>query len=436
MRTWAPVAAIVGGASALALEPVVGPWLAGLVVILEAVAVRRLLHVTPEHSPVTRLATAQKQLEDILGGPRPGFENALLELTDNYAHSQRRLERNLDLRDAIFQYAPGGVVFTGPGGWVKAVNQGMRQLVPVVQDPVGKRVPTAIVHPELAETMERAVREGGPVLCECDAGRFNVLIRAAPVGDKGACIAVVVDVSPIKRAARARSDFVANVSHELRTPITSILGYSETLLDMPSEMDDELRLMLEAIDRNARRLTVIFEDLLDLAQIEASEAELVLEALNLAPLVQEVCAQLEQSALAARVELMVNIDEQLSASVHAKAFERILGNLVANAIKFSPPDSAVRIVGRAEPEHAVIEVRDQGPGIAPEHHERVFERFFRVDKGRARTLGGSGLGLSLVKHLCQTTGSNVGVRSNPGHGAVFWVSFPYPTAAGERSEER
>ena len=133
---------------------------------------------------------------------------------------------------------------------------------------------------------------------------------------------------------------------------------------------------------------------------------------------------------------MVNIDEQLSASVHAKAFERILGNLVANAIKFSPPDSAVRIVGRAEPEHAVIEVRDQGPGIAPEHHERVFERFFRVDKGRARTLGGSGLGLSLVKHLCQTTGSNVGVRSNPGHGAVFWVSFPYPTAAGERSEER
>jgi len=436
VRSWAPLTAILGGASALALEPVIGLWLVSLVVILEAIAIRRLVHVTPEHRPGARLAKAQKQLESILGGPRPGFENALLELTDNYAHSQRRLQRNLDLRDAIFQYAPGGVVFTGPGGWVKAVNQGMRQLVPVVQDPIGKRVPTAIVHPELAETMERAVREGEPVLCECEAGRFDVLIRAAPVGDNGACIAVVVDVSPIKRAARARSDFVANVSHELRTPITSILGYSETLLDMPGELDDELRLMLQAIDRNARRLTVIFEDLLELAQIEASEAELVLEDQHLAPLVREVCAQLEQSARATGVDLAVTIDEELRASVHAKAFERILGNLVANAIKFSPRDSSVRIVGRAEPEHAVLEVRDEGPGIAPEHHERVFERFFRVDKGRARTLGGSGLGLAMVKHLCQATRSSVGVRSNPGHGAVFWVSFPYRAPAAENSPTR
>ena len=127
--------------------------------------------------------------------------------------------------------------------------------------------------------------------------------------------------------------------------------------------------------------------------------------------------------------------------VDAMRLRQIIDNLMENALRVSPHGSQIHLAIHTDAEiadglFAVIEVRDQGPGIAPEHHERVFERFFRVDKGRARTLGGSGLGLSLVKHLCQTTGSNVGVRSNPGHGAVFWVSFPYPTAAGERSEER
>lgn len=424
MRYKAPLAALAGGLTVLAVEPVIGPALAVLVLVLVGLAVARLVHVDVRLRPETRLGDAQRQIETSLGESSPTLEKSIEQLTERYAQAQRRLKRNLDLRDAIFQYAPGGVVFIGAGGWVKAVNQGMLQLVPVVPNPVGKRLRSAIVHAGLAETIERAVEERQPVLSESQAGRFDVLIRAAPVGDNGACIAVVVDVSPLKRAARARSDFVANVSHELRTPITSIVGYSETLLDMPGELDEDLKLMLRAIDRNARRLTVIFEDLLDLARIEAREGELELETRPLAPLVADVLAQLEHSAAAAQVELLFVPQEGLCARVHPQAFERILSNLVANAIKFSPPDSVVRIQTRGEPDQAVIEVHDSGPGIAPQYHERVFERFFRVDKGRARTQGGSGLGLSLVKHLCQATEATVGVRSNPGHGAVFWVRLP------------
>ena len=437
MRRWAPaLAVLIGGATALGLEPVVGPWVAGALLLLEAFAARRLLHVDPQQRARSRLDRARDQLESQLGDTTPSFEDALAQLLDRYDQAQRRLQRNLDLRDAIFEYAPGGVVFTGAGGWVKAVNKGMRALMPVVPKPVGKRMRSAIVHPELADTMERAIAAGEPVLAECTAGRFDVLIRAAPVGEAGACIAVVVDVSPLKRAAQARSDFVANVSHELRTPITSIRGYAETLLDMPGSLDEEHVLMLGAIDRNARRLTTIFEDLLSLACIEAREGELELETQALAPLLTEVAASFEHSARARRVDVVVVCDEALSARVYPQAFDRILGNLVANAVKFSPEKSAVRLTARADGEQVLVEVHDSGPGIAPKYHERVFERFFRLDKGRARTHGGSGLGLSLVKHLCHATGASVGVRSNPGHGAVFWVRFPGPSSADRPSRER
>ena len=425
MRRWAPaLAVLIGGGSALALYDVVGTVPTLAILLLQAVAARRLMQVDPQQQAVSRLDRAQEMIEGHLGAETKTFEVAMAQLMDRYDQAQRRLQRNLDLRDAIFEYAPGGVVFTGVGGWVKAVNQGMRQLMPVVPNPVGKRVRSAIVHRELAATMERAVAEGQPVLAECAAGRFEILIRAAPVGEHGACIAVVVDVSPLKRAAQARSDFVANVSHELRTPITSIRGYAETLIDMPGSLDEEHVLMLGAIDRNARRLTTIFEDLLELARIEAREGELELVATPLAPLLQEVAASFEHSAQARRVELVTVCDENVAARLHQQAFDRILGNLVANAIKFAPAKTAVRLTARDDGEQVLVEVHDSGPGIAPMYHERVFERFFRLDKGRARSHGGSGLGLSLVKHLCQATGSQVGVRSNPGHGSVFWVRFP------------
>ena len=183
--------------------------------------------------------------------------------------------------------------------------------------------------------------------------------------------------------------------------------------------------MLEAIDRNANRLTRIFDELLDLARIEARLQEMALDEVDLRPMIQDLARTWSETADLRRIELMVELpDHPLVARIHIQAFDRILGNLVANAIKYSPNKGKVGIRARMAGSRVVVEVEDQGPGIDPAHQSRIFERFYRVDKGRSRDVGGTGLGLALVKHLCLATGAKVGVRSNPGHGATFSIRFP------------
>jgi two-component system phosphate regulon sensor histidine kinase PhoR len=381
----------------------------------------------PEDDASDRITEVAPQVYDALErqpmDPLEQLPDAVSELAEAYSRMRRHVSRNEGLQREMLANVPGGVVLVGADGRVRVLNDTVRELLPVVPVPFGKQVDQAVPFAPLAEAIEQAMATGETVSREGRSGRFDLLIRAVPLTAGGA-IAAMADVTSIQQAARARSDFVANVSHELRTPVTSILGYSETLLSMSADLDDDRRFMLEAVDRNAKRLVTIFEELLDLARTEASGGALELEDHALAPLVALVTEQYADVAGAKKVELVVDVDPALRALVHPKAVDRILANLVANALKYAPDKSWIRIEGRMDGAWTVIDVRDHGPGIDPALHDRIFERFYRVDRGRSRDAGGTGLGLALVKHLCAATQARVSVRSNPGHGATFSVRFP------------
>ncbi len=237
--------------------------------------------------------------------------------------------------------------------------------------------------------------------------------------DNGGAILVVRDITTIRQLERVRRDFIANISHELRTPITTILMNTEALLDEPTE-----GMFIPSIHRNAERLSLLVNGLLDLSRIEAGEMELSLQRLRLLPIVERVCDTLQTLANNKKQSLQIDIPIDTFAVVDAQAMEQVLTNLVSNAIKYAPPKSLIVIRTRLINQDVMIEVEDNGQGIAPKHQQRLFERFYRVDKGRSREEGGTGLGLSIVRHLVEVMNGDVGVRSAEPKGSIFWVRIP------------
>lgn len=237
--------------------------------------------------------------------------------------------------------------------------------------------------------------------------------------DNGGAILVVRDITTIRQLERVRRDFIANISHELRTPITTILMNTEALLDESIEGP-----FIPAIHRNAQRLSLLVNGLLDLSRIEAGEMELSLQRLKIFPIAARVCEALQTLAHNKQQSLQIDIPMETLAVFDAQAMEQVLTNLVSNAIKYAPSKSLIVIRTRLSNQDVMIEVEDNGQGIAPKHQQRLFERFYRVDKGRSREEGGTGLGLSIVRHLVDAMNGEVGLRSAEPTGSIFWVRMP------------
>lgn len=234
------------------------------------------------------------------------------------------------------------------------------------------------------------------------------------------------DTTRVRQLENLRRDFVANVSHELKTPITSIKGFMETLLDGAMHDPVESRRFLEIIARQADRLDAIIEDLLSLSRIE-QEAERGIDApksVLVEDVMQAILLALQAKADARHMRIEVQCDSAVHARIGSHLLEQAISNLVDNAIKYGPEGTAVCMRAREEGEYALIEVADDGPGIAKEHHARISERFYRIDKSRSRRLGGTGLGLSIVKHIVQAHGGDVSLDSELGKGSVFTVRLP------------
>jgi two-component system phosphate regulon sensor histidine kinase PhoR len=254
--------------------------------------------------------------------------------------------------------------------------------------------------------------------------------RSAPLvdaaGKNDGVLAVLNDMTTLYRLEQVRRDFVANASHELKTPITAIRGFAETLLDAEDIAPEKRREFLEIILRQTSRLQALIEDLLMLSRLENSRAA---AAIPLGPL--EVRAVLlaavqtcERLAADKRITVTVECDATLQTEGNAELLERALVNLLENAVKYSPDDTIVAITGRLEEGLATIKVKDQGPGIPKEHLERIFERFYRVDKARSRQLGGVGLGLAIVKHIVLLHRGQLSVESEVGQGSAFMIALP------------
>jgi two-component system phosphate regulon sensor histidine kinase PhoR len=239
--------------------------------------------------------------------------------------------------------------------------------------------------------------------------------------------AVFHDLARLKRLESARQEFVANVSHELRTPLSLIKGYVETLLDGAKDNPEVATKFLLTIERNAERLKLLIEDLLAISELESGRVTLNLQSVQLNSVVAKVLEDLRSRAQARGIHLL---DHTPPIQVRADPIrlEQVLGNLVDNAIKYGRSSGNVIVGAReAEDQQTELFVQDDGPGIPPEALERVFERFYRVDKARSREQGGTGLGLAIVKHIVQTHGGKVWAKSEAGHGTTFFFTIPGET---------
>lgn len=239
-------------------------------------------------------------------------------------------------------------------------------------------------------------------------------------------VLVLHDVTELKRLETLRQQFVANVSHELKTPLSSIKAYTETLLHGALNDLENAPHFLRQIDEQANRLHELILDMLSLARIESGAATLELAHVPLERVITDCLAACETRAEAAQIQLKQEVcPESIVALADEESLLLILSNLVDNAIKYTPSGGEISVRCQQASAEVIIEVSDTGIGIAHMHHERLFERFYRVDKARSRELGGTGLGLSIVKHLCQAMGGGVSVESELGQGSTFQVRIPH-----------
>ncbi|MDR1251396.1 MAG: hypothetical protein LBK62_04430 [Treponema sp.] len=259
--------------------------------------------------------------------------------------------------------------------------------------------------------------------------RFQVYAAplAAGAADKtetcGGVVLVMADITRLVRLEQVRKDFVANVSHELRTPIQLIKGFSETLLDSPLEEAEQTRRFIGIIRKNAETMENLTNDLLTLASLEDGGRH-DMEEQGLAPLFAEAVSSVELKARQKQIEIIVSCPSDLRAKLHGSFIIQALINLLDNGIKYSAENSKVRAAAYQENGELVLEVRDEGIGIPPEHLERIFERFYRVDRARSREAGGTGLGLSIVRHIALLHNGTTKVESRAGSGSVFRIIIP------------
>lgn len=323
----------------------------------------------------------------------------------------------VDLDGAPLFYNSHFAVLVGP----ERLNAGRSKLLEMIRDP-------DVVHAFRFSVEEGKIFQLKTVpISNKDRRKFYSLsvspLRRPDRSVYGA-VGIFHDVTELTLAEQMRIDFVANVSHELRTPLTAIKGYTDTLIsDIQTGRGIETS-FLDIISRNVDRLMLLIRDLLDLSTMDSGIDHVAKERVEIEELTARMISQM-QGTLGAKNQ---KVDVKIGASfVHAdlKRIEQVIINLLDNASKYSPEGGAIHVVWEEDDSHDVLfRIEDTGPGISEEHHDRLFERFYRVDKGRSRDTGGTGLGLAIVKHIMQRHGGAVWVQSDPGKGARFTCQFP------------
>ena len=291
----------------------------------------------------------------------------------------------------------------------------------VVRNVTLQRLAAAAMHSTESATADIVLRSAEERFLQATA----TALRDAQGQDIGVLV-VLNDVTQLRHLENIRRDFVSNVSHELKTPITSIKGFVETLRDGALDNREHAERFLGIIARHAERLHAIIEDLLALSRLEQSDEsyDIPRSETTLTDVLQAAILDCAAKAEAQRVTVVPSCAVELRATVNAPLLEQAIVNLLENAITYSNPDSCVWVSARQDDDLLVIEVRDQGVGIPHDHLDRIFERFYRVDKARSRERGGTGLGLAIVKHIAQVHGGQVSVTSTVGQGSTFTLHIP------------
>ncbi|MBF0460028.1 MAG: hypothetical protein HQL87_01405 [Magnetococcales bacterium] len=334
--------------------------------------------------------------------------------------------------DTVLQSMSEGLIALDGERCITLMNRSVLELLYLPQAAIGQTV-TACLPPQAVAGLglDRDPLPMQPFSAEFDLDgptTRRVLGVVTPLYEQTGHVIVLRDVTEKRRLDLIRRDFVANVSHELRTPVSVIQANAQTLLDGALNDQRYSRVLIDAMERNASRLGRIISDLLDLSRLEADQFFMERHPLLLLPIVQEVVELVRVEANRKQIVVQVAVASDAPIQADAEALRRILTNLLDNAVKYIPNQSQIIVRTRTYQGRLRLEVVDNGPGIAPPHRDRLFERFYRVDSGRSRKMGGTGLGLAIVKHLAEKMGETVGMEAVEPQGSLFWVTLSHPPA--------
>jgi two-component system phosphate regulon sensor histidine kinase PhoR len=318
-----------------------------------------------------------------------------------------------------------GVLIVDATQRIELANDSLARMFDLDHAPVQRRLMDVFRSHELHAAVMQAIDTRRPQRAEiAHGGRRHFALTTIPL--HAGAMAIFHDITRLRELERVRQDFVANVSHELRTPLTIINGYIETLRDGAMAEPELAAEALGVMARHGERLRLLAEDLLTLSRLESDEAPLDSAPVNVRAAIEQTLAQLapEIARRGAAVELDAASDLP-PVPADARALDQLFTNLLDNALRHAASDRLrIRIAAEVSGPELCIRVQDNGPGIPPEDQPRIFERFYRVGKDRARASGGTGLGLAIVKHIAQAHGGSVQVGDAPGGGAAFEVRLP------------
>ncbi|PMC37068.1 PAS domain-containing sensor histidine kinase [Bacillus sp. UMB0899] len=354
-------------------------------------------------------------------------------LARNLQDMTRAQEMQQDRLQTLIENMGSGLILIDGRGYINLVNRAYKELFEVDSASFLYHLyHDAFEHQEIIDTVEEIfmtevkVRKQLHLPIKIERRHFEVY--GAPIigtNDEWKGIVLVFhDITELKKLEQMRKDFVANVSHELKTPITSIKGFSETLLDGALSDKQTAEYFLSIILKESDRLQTLIQDLLDLSKVEQQGFQLSIQPCDLREILEDITVILEGKAKEKKIKLNVTLPDNLTyIEGDIYRLKQIFINLINNALTYTPQGGVVDVIVEKHDDYAQVTVSDTGIGIKKEEIPRIFERFYRVDRARSRNSGGTGLGLAIVKHLVEAHKGQISVESEVGQGTTFTLKL-------------
>ena len=349
----------------------------------------------------------------------------------------RQLDKQIAKRESgmqtIFSAMQDALLVVDSNRHVVLINEPFRKLFALPEISVGTPLLEIVRHATLDRVIADAFGSGGAVRTESVLDGSQIELHAVATrneaGEITGALVLFHDITELRKMDQVRRDFVANVSHELRTPLSILRGYIETLLDNPETSREELSRILGVMERHSKRLDLLAEDLLTLAQLESGNPNLQLGNVDLSSFFEEVIRDWEKKLVNKQLNLIVDLPPGLPMIRADRArLQEALYNLLDNAVKYSREHGEIRLIARQRDDEIALSVSDDGVGISKEDLPRIFERFYRADKARTRdSIHGTGLGLAIVKHVAQLHGGHVEAESKIQKGTTIRLVLPVVT---------
>jgi two-component system, OmpR family, phosphate regulon sensor histidine kinase PhoR len=359
---------------------------------------------------------------------------ALEEISSRQRQFDQEAVKHASEQSAIFSAMQDGLLVLDGERRIALFNRTLQELFGLNEKSLGAPLLESVREASVDKLISQTFRNHEPTHGEIIVAERHWHVSAEPMhhsnGAKSGAVVLFHDITALKRADEMRRDFVANVSHELRTPLSILRGYIETMLDDPKMPRGETARILEVMDQHSKRLSLLANDLLTLAQMESGSSNLQLNELDLLRFLSDLVRDWRKKFSAKRLEAIVDVSDDCSiVRVDEERLREIFDNLLDNAVKYSGKGGQIHLKAERRDGEVALSVTDEGIGISQEDLPRIFERFYRADKARSRELGGTGLGLSIVKHIAQLHGGRVEAHSELGKGTTILVILPNASPA-------